>query len=197
MRRPRSMDEATAVRVSQSDLDLVTLDSPECIEQVIHIEADLDLISLIRDFNLVFGLLLFRVMRLDHEQVRTRREANSTVFLVREDGRALQGMAQELAVRLDLAGRTRGDHTTVLRETTIDQLRSEANCADLGANVIRPDRQLDRPLRTQDPLQFQYALARHNDLLVGLGLVLERHFAQSETMPIRRHRAQRRTFGFQ
>ena len=57
------------------------------------------------------------------------------------------------------------DHAAIFREFAVNKLRSEANFADLDANVIGPDRDLDVAFAIQQALQLQHALARQDDLL--------------------------------
>src|SRR5215813_2229410 len=125
------MNKAAAVGVRQADLHLVALDRRECVEEVIDVEADLDFLALVADFDLVLSFLLLRIVRLKSEQVGTRHEADAAVLLVGKDGRALECLAQCLTISLHDTRRSVRDNTAVLRETTIDQLQSEANVAYL------------------------------------------------------------------
>ena len=50
-------------------IDLLRIDGSQRIEQVGDIEADLDLIALVRDLNLVLGFFLFGVMCLDRDEI--------------------------------------------------------------------------------------------------------------------------------
>src|SRR5580693_8690037 len=106
MRRPRRMDEATAVGIRQPDLDLIALDGGERVEQVIHVETDLDFLALVRNLDLILGFLLLGIVGLEREEVGARGEANAPVLLVGEDRGALQRLPQALAVGFHLAGRT-------------------------------------------------------------------------------------------
>src|SRR5262249_33660182 len=180
-----------AVGVRQSDLDLVAIDRAQGIEQVIHVEADLDFLALVLHLDLILGFLLLRIMRLEREQAGARGEPNAPVLLIGEDRRTLQRLAQRFTVGFDDAGRISWDNASVLRETTIDQLRSEANIADLGPNVIRANRHLDRSLGAQNSLQFQYTLAGHDHLVGRFGLAGELHLAERQSVSIGRHGTQR------
>ena len=64
MGRARGTDQAAAVGVRQADLDLVSVDRGQRVEQVIHVEADLELFALVTDLDLVFRLFLLRIVRL-------------------------------------------------------------------------------------------------------------------------------------
>src|SRR5262249_40392854 len=146
---PRCMDQAAAVRVRQANLDLVAINGAEGVEEVIDVEADLHFLALVGDLDLVLGFLLFGVVCLDGKQVGAGGQANATILFVGEDGGALQCLTQGLAVSLYQTRWTGRDDASVLRETSVNQLRSEANVADLGANVISTDRELDVTLSAE------------------------------------------------
>src|SRR6266513_1543261 len=119
---------------------------------------------------LSLGFLRLWVVRLKREQARPSREPDSTVFLVGEDGGTLKRLSQGLSVSLHRTRRIRRNYPSILRETAVDQLRSEANFSDLGANVIRSHGEFDGTLGSQDAMQLQHAFAGHDHLLDGLGL---------------------------
>src|ERR1700680_1485100 len=144
------MDQTTAVRVRESDVHLVALDRTQGVQEIIDVESNLHFLALVRNLHLILGFLLLRIVRLEGQQVRSGREPDSAVLLVGKDGGPLKGLSQGLPVRLDRAGRIRRDYPSILRETTIDQLRSEANFSDLGTNVIGTDGQLDGVLGPQN-----------------------------------------------
>src|SRR5580658_2799655 len=178
MRRARSQDETAAVRVGETDLDLIAVDRAQCVEEVVDVEADLDFLALVSHLDLILRLLLLRVVCLDRQQTRPGGQADAPVLLVRKNRSPLESLAQHLAIRLDGPRRTCRNHTSVLRETAIDQLRSEANIADLGANVISSDGELDFPLGPENALQLEHTLARHDDLVGALRFAGELHLAQ-------------------
>src|SRR5262249_22853108 len=149
----------------EPDLDAVALDRTQRIEQIVDVETDLDFLALVRHLHLILGFLLLWVMRLEGQEIWPYRQADPPVLLVRKDGGALQGLPQCLPIRLDRTGWIRRDDPRVLRETTIDQLRSEANLADLGSNVIGANRQLDVAIGPQNALQLEYSLSRDDDLV--------------------------------
>src|ERR1700756_3581357 len=184
------MDQAAAVRVRESDLDLLALDRAEGIQEVIDVEADLDLLAVVVHLDLILGLFLLRVVRLDGEKPRAGRQPDAPILLVREDGGPLEGKFQRFTLSLYGFGRIRGYYAAVLRETTVDQLRSEANVADLGSNVITSDPELDVSLRPEDPLQLEDPFSGHDHLLAGLCLPAQLRLAEREPMPVGRHRAQ-------
>src|SRR6185503_5850918 len=121
----------------------------------------------------------------EHQQVRLQSEPNAAVLLVRQDGRPLERLTERLPIRLHPLGGVGRNDPSVLRETTIDQLRSEANVADLSANVICSDPELEASLRTQNSLQLKYTLARHDHLLTRLALAFGLHLAQRQTVAVR------------
>src|SRR6202165_4258552 len=158
------MDEATAVRVREPDVHLVALDRTQGVQEIIDVESHLHFLTLVRTLHLILGFLLLRIVRLEGQQVRSGRESDSAVLLVGKDGGPLKRLSQGLPARLDRAGRIRRNYPSILRETTIYQLRSEANFADLGANVISADRELNSVLGPQDALQLEHPFAGHDDL---------------------------------
>ena len=94
--------QAAAVSVGQAQHDLFRIHGRQCIEQVGDVEADLDLIALVGDLNLVLGFFLFGVMCLDRDEIWLQIDANSAILLIRENRGSLQGLAQAFAVRFDL-----------------------------------------------------------------------------------------------
>src|SRR5207253_2454930 len=105
--------------------------------------------------------------------------------------------AQRLPIRLYLFARAGRNDPPIFRESSIDQLRSEANVADLSTNVVGSDGQLDGSIRSEDPLQLQNALARHDDLLLPAVGILQQHLADRQAMPIGRDRSQRLPIRFE
>ena len=67
VRSSRRMNQAAAVRVGEPDLNLLGVDRAQRIQQVIHIEPDLNLLSGVGDLHLVLRLLLLRVMCLNYK----------------------------------------------------------------------------------------------------------------------------------
>src|SRR5204862_5170736 len=118
-----------------------------------------DFLALVRHLDLILGFLLLRVVGLQGEEIGARGESDPPVFLVGKDRRALQRLTQVFAVRLHGLRRIARDYTRELWETTIDQLRTEANFAYLGPTVVSSDCQLDSVLGPEDPLQLQQAFA--------------------------------------
>src|SRR4030095_3778902 len=54
-------DEAAAVGVREAELDLASLDGGQRIQQVVDVEADLELVARVCDLQLFLRLLLLRV----------------------------------------------------------------------------------------------------------------------------------------
>ena len=63
--------------------------------------------------------------------------------------------------------------------------------------MISPDGNLGGSFRGQHPLQFQYAFARHDDLLRGFGLDRKGRFTQRQPMPVGGNGAQHRPVDLQ
>src|SRR4029077_9163231 len=148
--RIRCVDQAAAVGVREANDDLVGLDGRQGVQQIVDVEADLDFLAFVGDFDLVFGFFLLRVVRLECQKVRPGGQADAAILFVRQDGGALQRLAQNFTIRLDSLRRAGRDYASVLRETSVNELRCEANVADLGANVISANSELDIALGAQD-----------------------------------------------
>src|SRR5690348_3128976 len=72
---PGRADQAAAVRTREAELDALGFDRGERIEQVRDVEADLEGIALVVDLDLVLGLFLLGVVRLDEQLATAEREA--------------------------------------------------------------------------------------------------------------------------
>jgi hypothetical protein len=82
-------------------------------------------------------------------------------------------------------------------ELAVNELRCEANFADLDANVIATDRDLDVALAIEQALQLEHTLAWQDDLLQIARLAGKLHLTPGQPVPIGCHRAQRLAVGFQ
>jgi len=156
---PSRADQAAAVPVSQPDLDLWPVDRCQRIHQVVDVETDVDLLAFVGDLDLFLQLLPVPDVRLDRQQVRLHRKADTAILLVRQDRGTLQRLAQVFANRGDQTRRLFGITRPYSGKAPINQLRSEANIADLYPNVIRPDRNFENlVLVAEDSLQFETPL---------------------------------------
>src|SRR5688572_27306220 len=99
--RPGLANQATRVGVSDAELDLLAIDGRERVEQVIHVEADLHRVAAVLDLERLDGLFLLWIVGLEHDAIGAELEPYASILLVREDRRALQGLAEQIAVRLD------------------------------------------------------------------------------------------------
>ena len=103
---------------------------------------------------------------------RATPRAHAAVLLVRQDRRTLQGGTQDFAVERDLAVGTDRDHRLVVREAAVDQLAGEGHVVALHAQVVAADFELELAVAAfEQALQFLHALARHDDLALGLRAV--------------------------
>src|SRR5262245_40500673 len=100
-RGARRANQAARVAVGDADFHLIAIDRRQGIEQVADVEADFELIPLVRDLDLFLGLFLFRVVRLQRELILLEREPYPAVLLVRQDRRPLQRRPQYFPVRSD------------------------------------------------------------------------------------------------
>jgi hypothetical protein len=64
MRYRRRRDQTTAVAVGESDRDFATLDGSQRVEQIVDVEADLELLAVVVNLDLFLGLFLLRVVSL-------------------------------------------------------------------------------------------------------------------------------------
>ena len=82
---PWRLDQATAVRIAQSDLNFIAANRTQHIEQISHIEADFQAGPLIIDLELLVRFFLLGIMRLNSDVVLLKVESNAAVFLIREN----------------------------------------------------------------------------------------------------------------
>src|SRR6185436_1270629 len=155
LRRRARTDETAAIGVGEAQLNLAHVDGSQRIEEIVYVEADLELLARIRDLQLFLSLLLLWIVRLQRQYARLHSEPDPTVFLVGENGRTLKRRTQDVAIRHDLFRRGGGNDAPRVREPVINQLRCEANITDLGANVIAADRQLHVAFVAKQALQLQ------------------------------------------
>ncbi len=175
----------------------LAVDRGEGVQQIIDVEADLELVALEIDFDLVLGFFLLRVVSLQGQHSGLQHQANTAVFLVRENGGSLHALHAVHPGPLPPSCWDLQDHAPIFGETAVNELRSEANVANLGTHVVRADRQLEISLRTQNALQLQHALARNDDLLRRLRSRLQLGLAECEAVAIGRDRAQRLALGLE
>ena len=97
-------------------------------------------------------------------------QANTTVLLVGENRRTAEGFTQTLTIRQHQLVATAWQHTLVVRELAVYQLRSEGELARGSANVMLAKDDADGAiLLGEQARQFKNTFARHNHLmLVGL-----------------------------
>ena len=96
-------------------------------------------------------------------------EPDAAVLLVGQDRGTLQRGAQHLAIDPDLTVGADRDHRVVVREAAIDQLAGKGHVVALDPDVAAADLQLELAVAAfQQTLQFLHALARHDDLALGL-----------------------------
>ena len=67
LRRRARADQAAAVRVGEPQLDLAGIDRGQRVEQVVDVEADLELIARVRDLQLFLRFFLLRVVSLQRQ----------------------------------------------------------------------------------------------------------------------------------
>ena len=63
-------DQAAAVSVREADLDLRSIDGRQRIQEVIDVEANVELRAVVDDLELFLRFFLLRVVRLDDERIR-------------------------------------------------------------------------------------------------------------------------------
>ena len=73
---------------------MLAVDRAQRVQQVIHVEADFDIFATIGDLELLFGLLLLGIVRLNNDPAVADNQANATIFLIRQNCCALQRAAQ-------------------------------------------------------------------------------------------------------
>ncbi len=179
------------VGIAQLDDDVLIAQCRQRIEQVVHVEANGQVADLGIGLDLFLRFFLLGVVRADLQLARRDFNADAAVLLVGQDGRTLQRRTQGFAVHLHFAVGADRDHRFVIRETAIDQLRGEGDIVALDPHVAAADFQLHFAVAAlEQALQLGHALARHDDLALGAGAVLQRRFAQRQAVAVGGHAAQ-------
>src|ERR1700730_8590644 len=134
---PGRANQAAAVAVRQAKFDFLSIDGGQGVQQIIHIEPHFEIVAVVTHFDFLLRLLLLRVMCLYRHHILFHGDADATVFFIGENGGALQGLPQNIPIRANDIGRRRRDYPRIFRKPAVNELRSEANLADLRPNVIR------------------------------------------------------------
>src|SRR5688572_10685515 len=192
----RGAHEAARIAVRYADFHFVPVDCRQRIQQVSDVEADFELVTYVGNLDLLFGFFLLGVVRLERQRVLLQGQSDPAVFLIGQDRGPLKRCTKYLPVCNYGFRRRRGYYAAIFRESAVNELRCEANVADLGANVIATDRDVNLTLCTQQSLQFQDAFSRDDHLLTGC-LGWQIHLAQCQTMAVSRDRSQHLTVRFQ
>ena len=134
--RRRGTNQATAVAVGQADLDLRSIDRCQRIHQVIDVEADLDLLAVVGRPRSPPRLLPAPDCAPGWSASSASPQSGCRGISRSTGSRPAAAPGAVLPPAVIKRGGLIRDHPAVFREPSIDQLRSEANVADLGANVI-------------------------------------------------------------
>jgi len=85
----RRLNEATAVGIGERNLNLFATKNVQYIQEVGHIEADFEGLTLILDFEIFFRFLLLRIVGGGFERPGTQVETHTSEFLIRQNRRSL------------------------------------------------------------------------------------------------------------
>src|SRR3546814_5917344 len=146
--------------------------------------------TLFRSLDFFLRLFLLGVVRVDFQLPGRNLQAHAAILLVGQDRRALQRRAQDLSVDADLTVGADRDHRLVVREAAVDQLAGEGDIVAIDPDVVAAHLQLQGAVAAlEQALPLGHALARDDDLALGLALGLQRGLAQRQAVDIEIGRA--------
>src|SRR6185295_4147968 len=116
--------------IAEQAFDIAASHIVQHVEEVIHVETDVQRVALVADFQRFLGFFLLGIGRDDLEAAVGQHPAHAAEFLVRQDGRAQQRLAQRLARDGQLVLVANRDYARVVRELAVDQLRHQLDAAE-------------------------------------------------------------------
>src|SRR5437016_158219 len=186
----RVADERARGRVAEGAFHGSARDIVQHIEQVVDVKPDIERVAGVLHIELLLRFLLLGVGRHEFQTALREHPAHAAEFLVRKDRRALQRLAQGLALRVQPVLVLGRDHARVIRELAVDQLRHHLDRAEAECRLGRRELDCDFLVAVGEELgELQHRLSWHDDLLARqLRVELERRVGKA--MPVRRHQLQ-------
>src|SRR5450830_96488 len=168
----RNRDQCGRVGVAQRHIDLVAFQVVQHVQQVRHVEADVDIVATVVDFQFLDGFFLVRVGGRDLQRAGADDAAHALELIARHDGGALQGAQQLVAADGEVVLVALRDHARVVGELALDQLGDQFDVREAQLDLVGGDVQLDRlVVLFQQALQLDDGLARDDHFLALEGLL--------------------------
>src|SRR5688572_9691460 len=177
-------NERARRRVAEGTFDAFAGYVVEDVQQVVHVEADVERIARVAHLELLVRFFLLGVRRDDLQAAVGEHPTHAAEFFVGKDRRAQQRLAQRLARRLQAVLVARGNYACVIRKLAVDQLGDEVDGAEAERGLGGADLNLDRRIAIGEKLaELQHGLARNDDFLARqLRAELERGVSQPMTV---------------
>src|SRR5262245_49170477 len=186
------LDQCRRARIGQLQQGTLALDLGRDVEQVARVEPDIERIGLVLDLELLGGAARIRVGHRQYHAAGGERQFDRPSTLARDGRDAVDGRLELRLVDDKLLVVADRNHSAVVRERAVDQLRGEHHVAEREPDLAR--RQLDSHLglRVLDqPLHFADRLAWDDDARHAGGAGRRRQLDLGEAMTVGRHRPQR------
>src|SRR5450830_1613604 len=180
----RDGNQGRRIRVAQRDVDIFALQVVQHVQQIGHVEADVDRVAAVVDFQFLDRFFLVGIGRADFHAAWGDDAAHALELVAGHDGGALQGTQQFITADGEVVFVALWNHARVVRELAFHQFRDQLDVGKGQFYLVGGDVQLYRlVVFFQQTLQFDDGLARDNDFLARKSL-LGRHLAESQTMAI-------------
>src|SRR3989442_4577797 len=121
----RVADERAGRGIAERTLQLIARHIVQHVEQVVDIEADVQRIAPIAHLELLLRLFLVGIGRYDLQAAVGQDPAHAAELFIRQDRRALQRLAQRLALPLHPVLGLRPDDSWLIGKLAVDQLGDE------------------------------------------------------------------------
>src|SRR5438045_2300001 len=162
----RVADQRARRGVAKCALELITRDVVQDVEQIVHVEADIERVAGILHLDLLLRLLLVGVRGDDLQAAVGQHPAHAAELLVGKDRRTLQRLTQRLALGLELVLMRGGNDSRVVGKLAIDQLGDDLDRAEAEAGLRRREFDLHFLVAVGEELrEFHHGLPRNNRFL--------------------------------
>src|SRR3954467_10289826 len=180
-------DQGARGRVAEGALELGARNIVQHVEQIVHVESDIERIARVVDLELFLGFFLVGVRGNDLQAAVGKHPAHAAEFLVRQDRGSLQRLAQRFPVGQQLVFVLRWNDARVVGELAVDQLGDELDCTKTEGRLAR--RKLDANFLVgvgEELGQLEHGLSRHDRLLTR-EVGVEFDLGKGEAVAVGRH----------
>src|SRR5690606_1286850 len=155
----------------QNQANLFGTHHPQHIQQVAHVEADLERTAAVFNRYLLLGFFLLRVIGLNLQQTVFQLQPDTAIFFVRKNSGTAKSLTKQLSISHHELVTATWQHALVVRKFPVNEFRSESEIASVGADMMLAEYDTDiTVLLSQQTSKLQNTFARH-DYLVTIRLL--------------------------